>query len=299
MEESFLHKSVLLRESIDLLNLSPGKTVIDATVGAAGHSEEILRIIHPKGRLIGIDRDKEALEIARNRLAEYKGSFELIKEDFRNLKEVVDRLKLGEVDGILFDLGISSLQMESEARGFSIKHNGPLDMRMDKDQRLNAEEIVNGFSELELGKIFKDLGEERFYRRIAKSIVYYRSKKRITETAQLADIVLRSMPFKNKRERIHPATRVFQAIRIKVNNELSSIETALRYTPHILKKGGRVSVISFHSLEDRIAKTIFKEFKSSGIFRNVVKKPITPGEEELKRNPRARSAKLRVAERIA
>ncbi|MFC1667176.1 16S rRNA (cytosine(1402)-N(4))-methyltransferase RsmH [Candidatus Omnitrophota bacterium] len=295
MEEKYLHEPALLKEVIHFLNPGAGDIIIDATVGGGGHAQEIMRRINPGGVLVGIDRDSESLKIAHEKLKSSEGPFKLINKDFKDLKEITEDIKIGEVDGVLFDLGISSIQMEAKERGFSIKNNGPLDMRMDRKQRLTAKDLVNLLKEEELSRLIRDFGEERFYRRIARGIVAARKKKEIQTTAELAEIVSRSMPYRRGRERIHPATRTFQAIRIRVNAELAAIEKALKDIPLILKRGGRLCVISFHSLEDRIAKNVLKEFKAESTFRILTKKPVTAREEELLRNPRARSAKLRAA----
>jgi len=293
MEERYLHNPVLLKEALHFLEPAPGKIIIDATIGGAGHAEEILQKILPLGILVGIDRDSESLKIARDRLKKFNSSFKLINENFKNLKEITK--DLGEVDGILFDLGISSIQMDERERGFSIRNVGPLDMRMDRAQQFTAKDLVNNLAEVELSQIIRDFGEDRFHRRIARAIVYARKKRMIETTKELADIVFSSLPRNKKRERIHPATRTFQAIRIKLNDELGSLEKALRESPGILKRGGRICVISFHSLEDRIVKRTFKDFSSNGIFDLLTKKPVMAEERETLGNPRSRSAKLRAA----
>jgi len=293
-----LHKPALLEEVIGFLNPESGKIIIDATVGGAGHAEEIARRISQGGMLVGIDKDGESLKIAHSRLKLQQVSFKLINKNFRRVKEITQDLGIGEVDGILFDLGISTIQMERGERGFSIKNIGPLDMRMDRSQAITAKDLVNTLGEFELSHLIRDLGEERFHRRIAKAIVSARRTKEIQTTADLAEIVSRSIPYRKTREKIHPATRTFQALRIRVNDELSAIEDALRETPAVLKKGGRLCVISFHSLEDRIAKNVLREFKAKGIFRVLTKKPVRPTRDEVLRNPRARSAKLRAAVKL-
>ena len=298
MEERYSHKPVLINEVIDFLDLSPGKIIIDATIGGAGHAEEIIKKILPGGTLIGIDRDSETLKIARERLKPFEGSFKLVDKNFRNLNEIISILGIGGADGILFDLGISSIQMEAGERGFSIKNSGPLDMRMDRSQKLTAMGMVNTLDEEELSFLIRDFGEERFHRRIAKRIAAERGKKEIQTTAELAAIICASMPYRNRREKIHPATRTFQALRIKVNDELSSIEDALKESEGVLRKDGRLCVISFHSLEDRIAKNTLKSFKARGVFRTLTKKPVRAGREEVMVNPRSRSAKLRVAVKL-
>ncbi|MFC1624151.1 16S rRNA (cytosine(1402)-N(4))-methyltransferase RsmH [Candidatus Omnitrophota bacterium] len=295
-----LHNPALLEEVIHFLNPVPGNIIIDATIGGAGHAEEIMPKLWPGGMLIGIDRDSESLRIAHERLTGLKGQFKLVNKNFRDLKKITQDLKIGEIDGIVFDVGISSIQMETAERGFSIKHPGPLDMRMDRNQSLTAKDLVNSLSEIELSDLIRNYGEERFHRRIAKGIVAARKRKEIQSTFDLADIVLSNIPYGNrrKRRRIHPATRTFQAFRIRVNDELVSLEEALGGTPDVLKKGGRVSIISFHSLEDRIVKNILKKFNTQGIFRTLTKKPIRAKEEEILKNPRARSAKLRAAVKL-
>lgn len=294
-----LHKPVLLQEVIHFLNPQPGRIIIDATIGAAGHAEDILRRISPGGTLIGIDKDSESLKIAHERLRPLNDSFKLINKDFRNIRQILQDLHIGEVDGILFDMGISSIQVETAERGFSIKNPGPLDMRMDRNQKLTAKDLVNNLSETELSLLIRDFGEERFHKRIAKKIVKERRGREIQTTVELAEIVSRALPYSKGRERIHPATRTFQALRIRVNDELSAIEEALKESACVLKKDGRLCVISFHSLEDRIAKNVLKELGIKGVFRILTKKPVRPGTTEILSNPRARSAKLRAAEKIS
>lgn len=298
MEERYLHKPVLLGEVLHFLDPTPGNIIVDATIGGAGHAEKILQKIYPGGTLIGIDKDLESLKIAHERLKPIGNSFKLINKDFRHIREIILDLKMGEIDGILFDLGISSIQMDASERGFSIKNPGPLDMRMDRNQRLTAKDLVNMLAEKELSVLIKDFGEERFHKRIAKAIVNSRRQKEIESTMELADIICGSLPYKRRRGRIHPATRTFQAFRIAVNKELETIEEALKDVVELLKKGGRVCVISFHSLEDRIVKHTLRGFKAEGVFHTLTKKPVTAKEEELLRNPRSRSAKLRAAVKL-
>jgi len=298
MEERYLHEPVLLKEVMGFLDPAPGEVIIDATVGGGGHAREVMRRISPGGTLIGIDKDPESLKIAHERLKPSEGSFRLINKDFRALKEITENINIREVDGVLFDLGISSIQVEAGERGFSIKNNGPLDMRMDRNDGLTARDLVNSLSEDELARLIRDYGEERYHRRIAGAIVRERRKKEILTTAELAGVICGSIPRGNRRGRIHPATRTFQALRISVNDELRAIEDALEETPTVLKKGGRLCVISFHSLEDRIAKNALREYKARGVFRVLTKKPVRAGEEEVSRNPRARSARLRAAVKL-
>ncbi|MBU1913227.1 MAG: 16S rRNA (cytosine(1402)-N(4))-methyltransferase RsmH [Candidatus Omnitrophica bacterium] len=298
MEKSYSHNPVLSSEVIDFLNPAPGQTIVDATIGGAGHSEQILQRIIPGGMLIGIDRDEETLRLASERLRPFEGSFKLINKNFKYLKEILKDLGVNKANGIIFDLGISSIQMEAWQRGFSIKNDGPLDMRMDRSQTLTAKDLINRLRETELSDIIRDFGEERFHRRIAKRIVEERRHKEISTTAELSDVILRSLPYSHNKYKIHPATRTFQAIRIKVNDELGSIQEALNALPETLEKGGRCCIISFHSLEDRIAKNTFKEFKARGLFNILTKKPVAAKEVEVISNPRSRSAKLRAVERM-
>ena len=298
MEKSYSHNPVLTREVISFLNPAPGQIIVDATIGGAGHSAEILQRIIPGGMLIGIDRDEETLRLASERLKPFEGSFKLVNKNFKYLKEVLKDIGVEKVNGIIFDLGISSIQMEAWQRGFSIKNDGPLDMRMDRNQALTAKDLVNRLSEMELSDTIRELGEERFHRRIAGRIVEERKKKEISTTAELTDVILRSIPYSRNKYKIHPATRTFQALRIRVNDELGAISQALRESPDVLQRGARVCVISFHSLEDRIVKNRFKEFKTNGVFNVLTKKPLTADENELACNPRSRSAKLRAGERL-
>ncbi|PIV39012.1 MAG: 16S rRNA (cytosine(1402)-N(4))-methyltransferase, partial [Candidatus Omnitrophica bacterium CG02_land_8_20_14_3_00__42_8] len=294
----YSHNPVLTREVISFLNPAPGQIIVDATIGGAGHSAEILQRIIPGGMLIGIDRDEETLRLASERLKPFEGSFKLVNKNFKYLKEVLKDIGVEKVNGIIFDLGISSIQMEAWQRGFSIKNDGPLDMRMDRNQALTAKDLVNRLSEMELSDTIRELGEERFHRRIAKRIVEERKKKEISTTAELTNVILRSIPYSRNKYKIHPATRTFQALRIRVNDELGAISQALRESPDVLQRGARVCVISFHSLEDRIVKNRFKEFKTNGVFNVLTKKPLTADENELVCNPRSRSAKLRAGERL-
>ncbi|MDP2922046.1 MAG: 16S rRNA (cytosine(1402)-N(4))-methyltransferase RsmH [Candidatus Omnitrophota bacterium] len=298
MEKNYSHNPVLLKETIDFLGLAPGQIIVDATIGGAGHSFEILKKITPGGMLVGIDSDEETLRLASERLRPFEGSFKLINKNFRYLREILKSIGVEKSHGIIFDLGISSIQMESWQRGFSIKNDGPLDMRMDRSQSITAKDLVNGLSERELSEILRDLGEERFHKRIARGIIEARRKKEISTTSELTEVILGSLPYINNKYKIHPATRSFQAIRIKVNDELGSVSEALAQLPEIIEKSGRACVISFHSLEDRIAKNTFKEFKASGVFNILTKKPVIAGEDELAVNPRSRSAKLRAVERL-
>jgi len=303
------HVPVLLKEAIDFLAVRRGGTYIDATVGLGGHSLEIAKRLGAPGHLIGLDKDPKALEIARERLEGGVGrgslvvgqnedagwpTIELRHKSFADLANDQRQTTKDKVDGILADIGVSSLQFGDPARGFSFQAEGPLDMRMNPMSELTAEQVVNQFDERELADLIYEFGEERRSRRIARAIV--RSRPILT-TAQLAAVIstaARSM----KHERIHPATRTFQALRIFVNRELDDLRKLLDAAPQLLKPGGRLVVISFHSLEDRIAKDAMREGAKLGQYKLLTKKPVTASEEEIDRNPRARSAKMRAAERV-
>ena len=300
------HVPVLLKEAIDFLAVRRGGTYIDATMGLGGHSLEIAKRLGAPGHLIGFDKDPAALEIAREKLKGVVGRSSLVVGQNEEADWPAIELRHGSFadlanderrtanDGILADLGVSSLQFSDAARGFSFQAEGPLDMRMDPQSEPTAEQVVNQFDERELADLIYEFGEERRSRRIARAIV--RSRPILT-TAQLAAVIsaaARSM----KHERIHPATRTFQALRIFVNRELDDLRKLMESAPQLLKPGGRLVVISFHSLEDRIVKDAMREGAKQGQYKLLTKKPVTPGEEEIDRNPRARSAKLRAAEKI-
>ncbi len=291
-----MHKSVLLKEALEYLDCKKGQTVLDCTVGAAGHAEEILKRISPDGRLIGIDADKEALDTAEKNLKRFKGAFELVNDNFRNLDKVLSGVNTEKVDAMLFDLGISSLQLADSLKGFSFSKSSPLDMRMDKDKGQPLWRLLNKLTEDELAHIIRDLGQERFWRRIAKAIVTERRISPVKDTLRLANII-RSAARYGARPRIDPATRSFQAFRIFINDELNALEEALIKAPKVLKSKGRIVVISFHSLEDRIVKHTFRALADEGIFKVLTKKPVRPCDKELADNPRCRSSKLRSAER--
>ena len=289
-----MHIPVLLEESVEILLGSGGRVFLDCTVGLGGHAREILRR-NPDSYVIGIDLDEYALEKAQENLKEFEGRFSLYRANFRDMDEVLAEEGIEKVDGILMDLGVSMLQLKS-GRGFSFQEDAPLDMRMGRDQSLTAYRVVNEYPQKELVRIFREYGEERFSGRIAKAIVRAREKKPIETTAELVEIITSALPTPRRHGRIHPATRVFQAIRIEVNRELENLEVALEKTPSLLKRGARLAVISFHSLEDRIVKNFFRDHRSQ--FRVLTKKPLTPQEEEIERNPASRSAKLRAGERV-
>ena len=305
------HISVLLEESISSLNLKENSTIVDCTLGYGGHSSNILARIK-KGFLFAFDQDSEAIRHSTDRLNAVGTNFTIIKSNFVHLKEKLQELGVEKVDGVLFDLGVSSPQLDEKERGFSYHEDARLDMRMDKDNPLSAYEVVNNYSKEQLANIFYKYGEDKFSNNIAKKIVEYRENKKIETTLELVEIIKTAVPMKFRIDK-HPARQIFQAIRIEVNNELGVIEPAINQALDLLNVGGRVAVITFHSLEDRLVKNIFKEKcaidpKLKGMpnipeeylpdFELVVNKAINPTEEEIKNNPRARSAKLRVIERI-
>jgi 16S rRNA (cytosine1402-N4)-methyltransferase len=292
------HVPVLYQEAIDFLRVRAGGTYVDCTLGLAGHAEGILRLLGSQGHLIGFDRDAEALELAKVRLADVTSELgdqaprlTLVDEAFSSIAEHV---KPASVDGLLADFGVSSLQFDEARRGFSFQADGPLEMRMDARRGPTAEQVVNEADERELADLIYEYGEERRSRRIARAIVRGRP---INSTGQLARIVTSAAPTM-KSERIHPATRTFQALRIYVNRELDEIKALFEAAPRLLKPSARLVVISFHSLEDRIAKDNLREGAQKGIWEILTRKPVTASEEELERNPRSRSAKLRAAERL-
>lgn len=305
------HISVLLEESISSLNLKDDSIIVDCTLGYGGHSSNILARIK-KGFLFAFDQDSEAIRHSTDRLSAIGTNFTIIKSNFVHLKEKLQELDVEKVDGVLFDLGVSSPQLDEKERGFSYHEDARLDMRMDRDNPLSAYEVVNNYSKEELSRIFYKYGEDKFSNNIAKKIVEYRATKPIETTLELVEVIKTAVPMKFRIDK-HPARQIFQAIRIEVNKELDVIEPALEQALSLLKVGGRVAVITFHSLEDRLVKNFFKEKcaideRLKGMpnipeeylpdFSLVVNKAISPTEEELENNPRARSAKLRVIERI-
>ncbi len=291
------HIPVLCKEVVEYLRPHDGGIFLDCTLGLGGHAQAILQAAGPESRLIGIDRDAQSLQMAEERLKPYLSQCVFVHEDFRNIDKILRRMQITEVDGILLDLGISSYQLNHPQRGFSFQEDGPLDMRMDQDSHISAFDLVNSLSEKEISSILKDYGEERWHNRIARYIIRQRSRHPIETTQELSGIVLKAMPPRKTWQRIHPATRTFQALRIAVNRELESLDILLDQCVDLLKAEGRIAVIAFHSLEDRIVKHKFRALAQSGKVKLVVKKPLRPGEEEGGRNPRARSARLRVAER--
>ncbi|MDO9464467.1 MAG: 16S rRNA (cytosine(1402)-N(4))-methyltransferase RsmH [bacterium] len=291
----FKHIPVLLNEVLDLLCIKPEGIYIDCTIGEGGHSEAILDVIHPKGFLVGIDCDKSVLKITERRLRKFAGSFKLVHDNFLNITDICGQLNIKAVDGIIFDVGMSSYQIDDPERGFSFNKNGPLDMRMNRSSNLTAQNLINSLSYDELTEIFFKYGEERYSRRIASRIITERKNGSIQTTGELVTIIKKAIPL--KRYRIHPATRVFQSLRIATNNELENLSTAVTQGFGLLKKEGRMCIISFHSLEDRIAKNKFKEFKMNEQAKIITKKPLTPTEGEVNKNIRSGSAKLRVSEK--
>lgn len=309
----FAHIPVMLNECLEGLNIKADGTYVDGTVGGAGHSIEIVKRLSENGRLICVDKDEDALKAAGERLAPHKDRVTFIHDDYKNLVNELDSIGVGKVDGILLDLGVSSYQLDNAERGFSYMKDAPLDMRMDRSQRISAHEVVNGYTESELARILFDYGEEKLARQIARNIVRARSEKPIETTLELAKIVEDTYPAKTRWKFGHPAKRTFQAIRIEVNDELSSLGEAVTAMARRLEKGGRMAVITFHSLEDRIVKSAFKELSLActcppdfpvcvcGKVQEVElvnKKPITASEEELENNSRSQSAKLRVIEKL-
>ena len=291
------HVAVLLKEAIDFLAVRRGGTYIDATVGLGGHSYEIAKRLGAPGHLIGLDKDPAALEMARKKLAPQSPDWPKITLLHRSFAEIAKGQQAATVDGILADIGVSSLQLDNAARGFSFQAEGPLDMRMDPHSERTAEQVVNHLDERQLADVIYEFGEERRSRRIARAICRSRP---IRSTAHLAEVIsAAARPMNQAERRIHPATRTFQALRIFVNRELDDLKGMLAATPQILKPGGRIIVISFHSLEDRIVKDAFRDGAMKDMYyRILTKKPVTASEEESDRNPRARSAKLRAAERV-
>ena len=308
----FKHISVLLDETIDGLDIKPDGIYVDGTLGGGGHSYEILKRLSPKGRLIGIDQDGEALKAAGERLKEFENQITLVRSNYCEIDKVLKELNVEKVDGILLDIGVSSYQLDNLERGFSYKSDAPLDMRMDTRQELTAADVVNTYSENELFKIIKDYGEDKFAKNIAKHIVLARKEKPLETTKELSEVIKRAIPMKVQAKGGHPAKKTFQAIRIEVNQELTVLKESIDKMIDLLKPNGRICIITFHSLEDRIVKTKFRENenpctcppnfpvcvcgkKSKG--KVVTRKPIIPSEDEIEENKRAKSSKLRIFER--
>ena len=289
---------VMLKEVIDYLNLSPGKIIVDATIGTAGHSLLILERISPKGRLIGIDRDQESLAVASERLRDFGDACEFVYGNFTEVDNILKRSNIKKVDGILFDLGVSSFQLEDPHRGFSFQYEGPLDMRLDRNSYISAYDLVNNLNQEEISALLWTFGQERWHNRIAHLLVKERERHPIATTLQLSNIVSRAVPYKYRHYRIHPATRTFLGIRIAVNRELEALEIAIEKSMQLLNRSARICVVSFHSLEDRVVKLSFRKAASLGLINIVTPKPLVPTQTEIEENPSSRSGKLRVAERL-
>jgi len=321
-----VHIPVLLDEVINFLRCEPCKRpkvlrgepcniYVDANLGDGGHAEHILKKSSPTGILIGIDRDEDSIKFASDRLSSYRERVHIFHDNFKNMKYVVSgRAGFSKVDGILFDLGVSTRQLMTAERGFSFSQDAPLDMRMDRSRGVTAKEVVNNFEEEKLSNIIYKYGEEKWAKKIARAIVRERGKMPVDTTSQLSDIVVSAIPPAHRSQRIHSATRTFQAIRIAVNGEIEILEDAIRDAIDVLNIEGRICIISYHSLEDRIVKNLFREIEHGctcphdipkcicgrkGVIKILTKRPVTPSEEEVRRNPRSRSAKLRAAEKIA
>lgn len=309
----FKHISVLLEESIDSLNIKPDGIYVDGTLGGGGHSLEICKQLGEMGRLIGIDQDEDAIAAASERLRDYNKRVTIVHDNYANMDSVLRELSISGVDGIVLDLGVSSFQLDNAERGFSYKNDAPLDMRMDRTKKMTAYDIVNGYTEQELFRVIRDYGEEGFAKNIAKHIVRAREKKRVETTFELNEIIKAAIPAKLRQGMGHPSKKTFQSIRIELNSELDVLENSIDKMIGLLNPGGRLAIITFHSLEDRIVKNIFKRNMNpctcppdfpvcvcgkKPMGRVVTKKPIVPGEEELSYNKRAKSSKLRVFERV-
>ena len=308
----FNHVSVLLDETIEGLNINPDGIYFDGTLGGGGHSYEILKRLTGKGILIGVDQDGDAIDAASERLKSFEGKFQLVRSNYSEIETILNDLKISKIDGIVLDLGVSSYQIDNLERGFSYKEDAPLDMRMDRRQLLNAADVVNGYTEEQLIAMLRDYGEERYAKSIAKAIVEGRKDKPIATTQELSEIVKNAVPKKYQIAKGHPAKKTFQAIRIEVNNELNILKTTLDKMIDHLNPGGRICVITFHSLEDRIVKQKFKKYenpctcppdfpvcvcgkKSKG--KVITRKPIVPSDEEVENNKRSKSSKLRIFEK--
>ena len=311
--QEFVHDSVLLEETVSALVPRDGGKYVDCTLGGAGHSRRILEVSSPGGRLLALDQDEVALAFAQEQLQDFADRVTLVHANFRNVRDVVEAQGVHPVDGVLFDLGVSSPQFDVAERGFSYRQDGPLDMRMDRTRPLTAFDIVNGWSEAELMKIFFEYGEEKFSKAIARRIVSRRTESPIATTVELAEIVKTAIPAPARRSGPHPARRVFQALRIAVNDEMGALEEALDGAFAVLGSAGRLAVITFHSLEDRIVKHRFVDWSTGCTCprdfpvcqchhteraRRISRKPLVAGEGELHSNPRSRSAKLRVIEKL-
>lgn len=309
----FKHKSVLLKETMEYLKIKPDGIYVDGTLGGGGHAYEICRRLSSKGKFIGIDQDEDAIKAATRRLSEFEDRIKISRNNYCKMREVLAENAVYKVDGIVLDLGVSSYQLDDATRGFSYMSDAPLDMRMDRRQRFTAKDLVNTYSEMELYRIIRDYGEDKFAKNIAKHIVAARADKEIETTGELTEIIKAAIPAKIRMNSGHPAKRTFQAIRIELNHELEVLQDSLEDMIDILNPGGRICIITFHSLEDRIVKNIYKKSENpctcpddfpvcicgkKPLGKSVTRKPILPSEEEIAYNPRSKSAKLRVFEKI-
>ncbi len=310
----FKHKSVLLEETIEYLNIHPDVIYVDGTLGGGGHAYEVCRRLSKKGRFVGIDQDADAIKAATGRLAQFEDRVQIIRNNYCEMQEALAELGIVKVDGIVLDLGVSSYQLDDPARGFTYRSmDAPLDMRMDTRQSFTAKELINTYSEYELYRVIRDYGEDKFAKNIAKHIVMAREKKEIETTGELTEIVKAAIPAKVRMSGGHPSKRTFQAIRIELNRELEVLQDSLEDMICLLNPGGRLCVITFHSLEDRVVKNIYKKSENpctcpsdfpvcvcgkKPLGKAVTRKPIIPSEEEIEYNPRSKSAKLRVFERM-
>lgn len=292
------HQPVMVEEAVECLAPRPGQRLVDCTVGTGGHGLALLPHLMPSGRLIAIDCDAQALLAADKRLTEFSPHVELVHDNFRHLPQILRHRHLTKVDGILADLGMSSLHLDQPERGFSFQHEGPLDMRMDPRGTTTAASLLRRLPESELTHLLQTYGEERWARRIAKHLVAVRRRTPIETTTQLARLVAEAVPPQAGPRRLHPATRTFQALRMAVNDELASLELLLASLPKVLRSGGRAVIITFHSLEDRPVKQCFRRGEQAGLWKLLTKKPLTPSEREVEENPRSRSAKLRAVEKL-
>lgn len=295
-----IHLPVMAGQVLEYLAPAPGACIVDATVGLGGHSREIARRICPGGRLICVDRDEDSLQVARQRLEEYAGCCDFVHGNFADIDAILQSLHRAGVDGMIMDLGLSMYQLQDAQRGFSFQLEGPLDMRFDRSSYISAYDLLNNLNEDELSHLLRTFGEERWHNRIARYLVQERRKHPIATTQELSEIVVRAIPgrFRHMHYRIHPATRTFQAVRIAVNREMESLETCLDKAVRLLNTNGRICVISFHSLEDRVVKHALRRFAQDSQVRILTPKPLTPGQAEVQANPASRSAKLRAAERL-
>lgn len=309
MATEFKHISILLPEVIDNLDIKPEGIYVDGTLGGAGHASKVCEHLNPKGRMIGIDQDEDAIAASTKRLEPFGDIVTIVRSNYSDMVNVLDTLGIDKVDGITLDLGVSSFQFDTADRGFSYRFDAPLDMRMDNRQKLSAETVVNEYEEMELFRIIREYGEDKFAKNIAKHIVMEREKERITSTGRLAEIISQAIPMKVRKQGGHPAKKTFQAIRIEVNRELEVLQETINDMIKLLNPGGRLCIITFHSLEDRIVKKAFKQAEApctcppsfpvcvcgkESLGKMISRKPIVPTEEEMRDNPRSKSAKLRV-----